>query len=168
MWLFWRLQDWLDTYFGKWESCNVLASICHTCLHLFGSYRYTCQHHHKSYQLLHLQNICILKYVHGIYVMLSLKETNISTFFELYLNNWGVGRILTYSPYIGLLWNFLYTNRCHWHHNLTPLSHRDHIDKLKYTFISFMMIIFYSLAGTNLYKEERNRNHLGKHHISLR
>ena len=61
--LFWRFLNWLDTYFDKLDSWNVLASICHICLHLFGSYRYTCLHHHMNYQLIHLQNICILEYM---------------------------------------------------------------------------------------------------------
>ena len=35
-------------------------------------------------------------------------------------------------------------NRFHWHHSLTPLSHQDHIDRLKKLMINtFMFLLFF-------------------------
>ena len=64
--------------------------------------------------------------------------------FKPYLNNSGAGRILAYILYIGLLESFLCMNRFHWHHSLTPLSHQDHIDRLKKLMIdTFMFLLFF-------------------------
>ena len=99
------------------------------------------------------------------YVMY-FENAGLATFFELYLNNLGAGRILSYIPYIGLPQSFLCKNRFHWHHNLNPLSHQDHIDRLKKNTIkTFMLKVFYFLERMNLHREERNGVHLCKYHI---